>query len=60
MYFISPDIKIKSLSEYDDLSVLTITDSFYPYVGVMLIVVIKIPNNRKTINCVFNIFLVYL
>ena len=50
MYFISPDIKIKSLSEYDDLSVLTTTDPSSPNVGVMTILVIKIPNNAKIIN----------
>ena len=56
-YFISPDTKIISLSEYDDLSVLTITDPFSPNVGVMTMLVIKIPNSRKIINWVFIIFL---
>ena len=56
MYFISPDTKITSLSEYDDLSVLTTTDPSSPNVGVMVILVIKIPNNTKSINCTFIIF----
>ena len=50
MYFISPDIKINHLSEYDDLSVLTTTDPFSPNVGETPILVIKIPNNAKIIN----------
>ena len=57
MYFISPDIKIKSLSEYDDLSVVTTTDPFSANVGIMATLVIKIPNSRKIINCSFIIFL---
>ena len=50
MYFISPDIKIKSLSEYDDLSVLTTTDPFSANTGEIPTLVIKIPNNVKIIN----------
>ena len=56
-YFISPDTKITSLSEYDDLSVLTTTDPFSPNMGEIPILVIKIPNNAKIINWVFIIFL---
>ena len=56
MYFISPDTKIISPSTYDDLSVLTTTDPSSPNVGVMPILVIKIPNNVKIINWFFIIF----
>ena len=57
MYFISPDTKIMSFSEYDDLSVLTTTDPFSPNVGETAILVIRMPNSVKIINCVFTIFI---
>ena len=57
MYFISPDTKITSLSEYDDLSVLTTTDPFSPNTGEAPTLVIKIPNSTKIINLLFIIFL---
>ena len=57
MYFISPDTKIISPSKYDDLSVLATTDPFYPNVGETAMLVIKIPNSVKIINCTFTIFL---
>ncbi len=56
MYFISPDTKTMSPSKYDDLSVLTTTDPFSPNVGVIPILVIRIPNSTKIINLVFIIF----
>ena len=52
-YVISPDTKIFSPSEYDDLSVETVTDSFSPNAGATLMLVIKIPNSAKIINWVF-------
>ena len=52
-YFISPYTKIFSPSEYDDLSVETVTDSFSPNAGATLMLVIKIPNSAKIINWVF-------
>ena len=56
MYFISPDIEIMSFSEYDDLSVLTITDPISPSTGETPTLVIKMPNNVKIINWFFIIF----
>ena len=56
-YFISPDIEIISPSEYDDLLVVTVTDSFAPNAGATAMLVIKIPNSVKIINWVFTNFL---
>ena len=47
---ISPEIEIISPSEYDDLSVVAIIESFSPKTGVIPILVIKIPNSAKIIN----------
>ena len=50
---ISPEIEIISSSEYDNLSVVAIIETFSPNTGVILILVIKIPNSAKINNWVF-------
>ena len=52
-YSISPDIEIVSPSEYDNLSVVAVTDSFSPNAGETPTLVIRIPNSVKIINRVF-------
>ena len=47
---IFPEIEITSSSEYDDLSVVAIIETFSPNAGVILILVIKIPNSAKISN----------
>ena len=39
-----------SSSEYDDLSVVTVIESFSPNTGATPMLVIKIPNSAKIIN----------